>query len=176
MAPAVMAIARRAGTPARVWRRLPYTTKTRTGVCFDIFRFFLGCKSGVFFFLSVYFLQLIFVELYTREAARGPTLINAFLAGYALDSGASCFAVFSKSQPRGRLVFCHTQSQGFLSNEHEQESEVRQKTLVFQHVPGRLDLEIHRKKVIDKAYPLYTFITCVCRIPGFNSSPTSSSR
>ena len=38
-APAVMAIARRAATPARVWCRLLYTTKTRAGVRFDIFVF-----------------------------------------------------------------------------------------------------------------------------------------
>ena len=33
MAPAVMAVARRADTPARAWRRLPYATETCIGVC-----------------------------------------------------------------------------------------------------------------------------------------------
>ena len=41
MAPGVMAIARREATPARLWRRLPYTTKTLIGVWFDEFVFFV---------------------------------------------------------------------------------------------------------------------------------------
>ena len=45
-APAVMAVARRAATPARVWRRLPYTTKKRVGICFDCFCFSSNCFLG----------------------------------------------------------------------------------------------------------------------------------
>ena len=55
MAPAVVAVARRATMPARVWHRLPYTTKTRIGVCLDFFRFSPGCLS----FFSVYVFQWI---------------------------------------------------------------------------------------------------------------------
>ena len=52
MAPAVMAVARRAVTPARTWRRLPYTTKTRIDVCFDFELFFL---EHHFFSLATFF-------------------------------------------------------------------------------------------------------------------------
>ena len=53
IAAAVMAVARRAATPARVWRSLPYTTKTRIGICLDFFRVF----TGIFLFLLYMFFK-----------------------------------------------------------------------------------------------------------------------
>ena len=58
--PAVMAAARRTATldmhvrHARVWRRLPYTTKKRVCVCFDCFRFPSKCFLGyIYVFVPV---------------------------------------------------------------------------------------------------------------------------
>ena len=48
MAPGVIAVARRAATPARVWRRLTYKTKTRIGVCLDDLCV-LSFPSGIYF-------------------------------------------------------------------------------------------------------------------------------
>ena len=50
MAPDVMAVARRADTPARVWRRLPYTNEDMYWCLPRLFPFF----PGFLYFCSVY--------------------------------------------------------------------------------------------------------------------------
>ena len=67
MAPAVMAVARRADTPARVWRRLPYMNEDMYYYCLPrLFSFFPG-----FVCFSVYVLEMIFLELLIRRQQKG---------------------------------------------------------------------------------------------------------
>ena len=77
MAPAVMAVARRADTPARVWRRLPYTNE-------DIYlclpRLFFVFRRVSFFFCVCF--SNDFFGTFAQEVAKGPSLINAFSSAF----------------------------------------------------------------------------------------------
>ena len=80
MARGVMAVARRAATLARIWRRLPYTTKTLIGVFFDDFCLF-SFSFGVVF-CSCRWFSAVFSLFFHSEGSKRAKLDCQFLADY----------------------------------------------------------------------------------------------